>query len=64
MGRSAGSQNPDLIRMAIRNLDRMMGLGIADVPVAPARLAVGLNTVAVPVVPVRLAVSAACSSAR
>jgi hypothetical protein len=63
-GRLAGSQNPDLIPMANWDLDRMMGLGIAAVPVAPAWLAVGLNTAAVPVVPVRLAVSAVCSSAR
>jgi hypothetical protein len=59
--RSAGNQKPDLIRMATRDLDRMMGLDIAAIPVVPAWLAVGLDTAAVPVVP---AVSAACSLAQ
>jgi hypothetical protein len=56
--RSAGKQNPDLIRTATRDLD------IAAVPVVPAWLAMGLDNAAVPVVPVRLAVLVACSSAR
>jgi hypothetical protein len=52
------TKKPDLIRIATRDLDRMMGLDIAAVPV-PVWLVVGLDTAAVPVVP---AVSAACSS--
>jgi hypothetical protein len=63
-GRLAGNQNPDLIRTATRDLDRMMGLDIAAIPVVPAWLAMVLDTAAVPVVPAQLAVLVACSSAR
>jgi hypothetical protein len=62
--RSAGNQNPGLIRTAMRDLDRMMDLHIAAVPVVPAWLVMSLDTAAVPVVPAQLAVLAACSSAR